>query len=40
MSRHFRWQPSEIDELPVEDLLEYFEDARQFLKEEAEARAR
>ncbi len=40
MSRHFRWQPSEIDALPVEDLLEYFEDAKTFLKAEAEARDR
>jgi hypothetical protein len=40
MSRHFHWQPSEIDELPAEELLEYFEDATQFLRAEAEARTR
>lgn len=38
MSRHFHWQPSEIDGLPAEDLLEAFEDARDYLKLEAEAR--
>lgn len=38
MSRHFHWQPSEMDELPVEDLLEAFEDAQDYLKAEAEAR--
>jgi len=36
MSRHFHWQPSEIDELPVEDLLETFEDAKTYLEKERE----
>lgn len=40
MSRHFNWQPSEIDDMPVEDLLEYFDDATEFLKAENEARNR
>lgn len=38
MSRHFHWQPSEIDELPVEELLDSFEEAVDYLRQEAEAR--
>lgn len=38
MARHFHWQPSEIDELPVEDLLADFEAARAFLEAEFKAR--
>ncbi|SDG19469.1 hypothetical protein SAMN04489759_105124 [Sulfitobacter delicatus] len=37
MSRHFHWQPSEIDALPVEELLDAFEDAKDYLRIEAEA---
>jgi uncharacterized protein len=37
MSRHFNWQPSEIDELAVEELLEIFEMAKDFLNAEAQA---
>ena len=40
MSRHFHWQPSEMEELAVEDLLDAFEDAKTFLQAEAEARNR
>ncbi|MEM6728837.1 MAG: GpE family phage tail protein [Pseudomonadota bacterium] len=39
MSRHFHWQPSEIDELPLEELLDAFERAKEYLKAEAEARS-
>ncbi len=38
MSRHFHWQPSEIDGMPVEELLEIFEDAKTYLEKEREAR--
>jgi len=36
MSRHFHWQPSEIDEMPVEELLDAFEDAKTLLEKERE----
>lgn len=39
MSRHFHWQPSEMEEKPVEELLEDFKDAQDYLRAEAEARS-
>ena len=38
MGRHFHWQPSEIDDMPVEELLEAFEAAKSFLELEARAK--
>ncbi|MFS4437842.1 GpE family phage tail protein [Paracoccaceae bacterium GXU_MW_L88] len=29
----FHWQPSEMESMPVEDLLEHFEDAKRLHKE-------
>ncbi|MGD9918608.1 MAG: GpE family phage tail protein [Paenirhodobacter sp.] len=37
MGRHFHWQPSEIDDMPVEELLEAFERATHYLELEARA---
>lgn len=38
MSRHFHWQPSEMEEMPVEELLANFEEGKNYLRLEAEAR--
>ncbi|MEM7295904.1 MAG: hypothetical protein AAF330_04645, partial [Pseudomonadota bacterium] len=37
MSRHFHWQPSEIDALEVEDLLADYEEAAKYLESERAA---
>lgn len=39
MSRKFGWQPSECEDMPAEDLLDYFHDAQNYLRIETEARA-
>jgi hypothetical protein len=37
MARHFHWQPSEMDRMPVEELLDEFEAAKDYLEKERKA---
>ena len=36
MSRHFHWQPSEIDDMPMDELMDYLKAGQTMLKAESE----
>jgi hypothetical protein len=38
LGRHFHWRPIDCDEMPMDELAAYFEDAKKFLKIESEAK--
>lgn len=37
LGRHFNWQPSECDDMDLEELRKFFQVARTFLKAERDA---